>query len=75
MLGISHENNHFEVFLRSDSHSDYLSSGCRSRAGGEVWLLAHLQYALLGDFKLENGRSIDQCKIAYQTFGNLNKEK
>ena len=37
--------------------------------------VAHLQYALIGDFKLENGRSIDQCKIAYQTFGNLNKEK
>ncbi len=36
---------------------------------------AHLQYALIGDFKLENGRSIDQCKIAYQTFGKLNKEK
>ena len=37
--------------------------------------VAHLQYALIGDFTLENGRSIDQCKIAYQTFGNLNKEK
>src|SRR5450432_1386026 len=34
--------------------------------------VAHLQYALIGNFKLENGRSIDQCKIAYQTFGNLN---
>ena len=37
--------------------------------------VAHLQYAHMGDFKLENGRSIDQCTIAYQTFGNLNKEK
>ncbi|HET7002149.1 MAG TPA: alpha/beta fold hydrolase [Puia sp.] len=37
--------------------------------------VAHLQYALIGDFKLENGRSIDQCTIAYQTFGKLNREK
>jgi homoserine acetyltransferase len=37
--------------------------------------VAHLQYTLIGDFKLENGHSIDQCKIAYQTFGHLNKEK
>src|ERR1700754_1031267 len=37
--------------------------------------VAHLQYAHIGDFKLENGRSIDQCIIAYQTFGKLNKEK
>ncbi|HZZ75867.1 MAG TPA: alpha/beta fold hydrolase [Puia sp.] len=37
--------------------------------------VAHLQYALIGNFKLENGQSIDQCKIAYQTFGKLNKEK
>ena len=37
--------------------------------------VANLQYGVIGDFKLENGRSIDQCKIAYQTFGKLNKEK
>jgi len=37
--------------------------------------VAHLQHALIGDFKLENGSSINQCTIAYQTFGTLNKEK
>jgi homoserine O-acetyltransferase/O-succinyltransferase len=37
--------------------------------------IAHLQYALIGDFKLENGSTINQCTIAYQTFGKLNKEK
>ncbi len=45
----------------------------RAQAGNPA--VAHLQYALIGDFKLENGRTIDQCKIAYQTFGKLNKEK
>ena len=45
----------------------------RAQAGNPA--VAHLQYALMGDFKLENGRSIDQCTIAYQTFGKLNKEK
>ena len=45
----------------------------RAQAGKPA--VAHLQYALIGDFKLENGRSINQCKIAYQSFGKLNKEK
>jgi homoserine O-acetyltransferase len=37
--------------------------------------VAHLQYVSIGDFKLENGGVIDQCKMAYQTFGTLSKEK
>jgi len=45
----------------------------RAQAGNPA--VSHLQYALIGDFKLENGRSINQCKIAYQSFGKLNKEK
>lgn len=28
-----------------------------------------------GDFLLENGEKIENCKICYQTFGKLNKEK
>ena len=35
----------------------------------------NLRYAPIGDFKLENGSVIQQCRIAYQTFGKLNNEK
>jgi homoserine O-acetyltransferase/O-succinyltransferase len=34
-----------------------------------------LQYASLGDFKLENGLIIKNCKVGYQTYGSLNAEK
>lgn len=33
------------------------------------------KFAELGDFKLENGRTIRQCRIGYRTFGELNAEK
>ncbi|MEJ2637195.1 MAG: alpha/beta fold hydrolase [Calditrichia bacterium] len=35
----------------------------------------HLQYADLGDFRLENDQTILQCRIGYHTFGSLNEEK
>jgi len=34
-----------------------------------------LQFADLGDFRLENGQTIHDCRIAYRTFGRLNAEK
>jgi homoserine O-acetyltransferase/O-succinyltransferase len=34
-----------------------------------------LQYADLGDFRLENGRVIQDCRVGYRTFGELNPEK
>ena len=34
-----------------------------------------LQYANLGDFRLESGELIQDCKVAYITFGSLNAEK
>jgi homoserine O-acetyltransferase/O-succinyltransferase len=34
-----------------------------------------LQFAALGDFKLENGKTIKDCRIGYRTFGKLNTEK
>lgn len=34
-----------------------------------------LQFADLGDFRLENGASIHNCRVAYRTFGKLNPEK
>jgi homoserine O-acetyltransferase/O-succinyltransferase len=33
------------------------------------------QFANLGDFKLENGRVIRNCRIGYRTFGKLNADK
>ena len=33
------------------------------------------QFANLGDFKLQNGRVIRNCRIGYRTFGTLNSEK
>ena len=33
------------------------------------------QFAALGDFKLENGETIRDCKIGYRTYGQLNTEK
>ncbi len=34
-----------------------------------------LQFASLGDFKLESGETIRDCKIGYRTFGALNPDK
>ncbi|MGB9665639.1 MAG: alpha/beta hydrolase [Ignavibacteria bacterium] len=36
---------------------------------------AQQRFADLGDFKLENGEVIYNCKIGYRTFGKLNDEK
>src|SRR6187455_2366454 len=33
------------------------------------------QYASLGNFDLENGQKILDCKIGYRTFGKLNTDK
>ena len=33
------------------------------------------QFASLGDFKLENGATIRDCRIGYRTFGNLNADR
>lgn len=33
------------------------------------------QFAALGDFKLENGETIRDCRIGYRTFGKINAEK
>ena len=34
-----------------------------------------LQFAQLGDFKLENGQVIRDCRIGYRTFGKLNEAR
>jgi homoserine O-acetyltransferase/O-succinyltransferase len=33
------------------------------------------QFAALGDFKLESGESIRDCRLGYRTFGQLNSDK
>ena len=33
------------------------------------------QFASLGDFKLENGETIRDCRLGYRTFGQLNSDK
>lgn len=40
-----------------------------------ISLQAQQQFADLGDFKLESGKVIYNCKIGYRTFGSVNKEK
>jgi homoserine O-acetyltransferase len=34
-----------------------------------------LQYAELGDYHLQNGQVIQECRLAYRTFGSLNASK
>lgn len=34
-----------------------------------------LKFADLGDFRLENGQTIRECRIGYRTFGELNRDK
>jgi len=34
-----------------------------------------LQFASLGDFKLESGKTLRDCRIGYRTFGQLNAAK
>lgn len=33
------------------------------------------QFANLGDFKLDSGETLRDCRIGYRTFGQLNAEK
>ncbi len=41
----------------------------------QAWAQPALQFADLGDFPLENGAVIQDCRIGYRTFGELNAEK
>lgn len=41
----------------------------------QLTLKAQIKTAGIGNFKLENGSQIFDCKIGYQTFGKLNSEK
>ncbi len=66
-------NNYFALLTLTAILTACLPAVELAQAGNPA--VAHLQYAPIGDFKLENGRPIDQCIIAYQTFGTLNKEK
>ncbi len=34
-----------------------------------------LRFADMGDFRLENGQTIEDCKIGYRIYGELNKDK
>jgi homoserine O-acetyltransferase/O-succinyltransferase len=42
---------------------------------GNAWALDAPLYAHLGDFKLENGSVLHNCRLAYRTAGVLNAEK
>ncbi len=44
-------------------------------ACGNAWAQSSVRYADLGDFKLESGSVIQDCRVAYLTAGNLNAEK
>jgi homoserine O-acetyltransferase/O-succinyltransferase len=44
-------------------------------AWGAAWADESLRYADLGDFQLDNGTAIRNCRIAYRTFGKLDAQK
>ena len=44
-------------------------------AGIQKTAQAQLQFANLGDYKLENGQIIEDCIIGYRTFGQLNADR
>lgn len=44
-------------------------------ACGNGWAEGSVRYADLGDFKLENGSVIQDCRVAYLTAGKINAEK
>ena len=47
------------------------SAGTSARAQD----LPPIQYAALGEFKLESGAAIHDCRLGYRTFGKLNADK
>src|SRR5215813_14851830 len=49
--------------------------GCAITLFGLVVSAQDLQFAQLGDFKLEGGEVIRDCRIGYRTFGKLNAAK
>lgn len=40
----------------------------------QIFAQSKQQFALLGDFRLENGQTIRDCKVGYRTYGKLNKD-
>lgn len=40
-----------------------------------VFADGELKYARLGDFSLENGKTIRDCSVGYRTYGRLNKDR
>ena len=47
----------------------------RQNAYAQTGIDKHQQFASLGNFPLENGQQIMDCKIGYRTFGKLNAER
>jgi homoserine O-acetyltransferase len=43
--------------------------------GGLLFAGGEQQFAILGDFHLESGEIIKDCRIGYRTFGQLNEDK
>jgi len=48
---------------------------CITLLAGAYPASAQQQFANLGDFKLENGQLIENCRIGYRTFGTPNKDR
>lgn len=42
---------------------------------GVLFAQPKLQFEELGNFKLESGKTIEDCKIGYRTFGKMNEDK
>ncbi len=50
----------------------FLLSACFCAA---PFFAQQLQFANLGDFPLDNGATIRNCRVGYRTFGKLNAEQ
>jgi len=44
-------------------------------AVGQLSQEGQQQFAMLGDFRLESGEVIRDCRVGYRTFGRLNSDK
>jgi homoserine O-acetyltransferase/O-succinyltransferase len=48
---------------------------CEAQKGDPDYISERQQYAEIGNFKLESGAVIEDCRIGYRTYGKLNEAK
>lgn len=63
------------MFMRRSRIQILLVAAVLLFAWGAAWGEESLRYADLGDFQLENGAIIHECRLAYRILGKLNHQK